>query len=271
MKWLRPALPVSRTMLASAIQDALPVADTGCWVLRPDDFASVCIAVEDRFPDECDRMTTAQLRAVVDEVRRERYTAVVEQAHVALRAMRDALPLHPSQPPDGCGEWQPKEMLPEYVGTLGLVRELTRRALKRVGSNKDATLLGDVVLLRSMDEDLQWTIKYMATGDDGPMMERVRVVPVDPQSLQAWIEERQTYTPINNADAARSDALSVLDELSDRELEAYKLVKAEGFSYADAARLMGIGKWTVRDYIERAKAKIAACRVLNSLPHEMTY
>ena len=262
MRWVRSALPVNRTLLASAIQDALPVADTGCRALRPEDFAAVCIAAEDRFPDECDRMTTAQLRAVVDEVRRDRYTAVVEQAYVTLRAMRDALPLHPRQPPAGCGEWQPKEMLPEYVGTLGVVRELTSRALKRrsVDPDKNAEMLGDVVLLRSMDEDLQWTIKYMATGDDSVYGRYRRCIPVDPTALTKWIEDHQRYTPIHNRNQAREDLVAVLDELSPRECEAYLLKVGEGLSYKVTAEMLGVTDGTVRQLVHRARSRIGACQ-----------
>ena len=158
--------------------------------------------------------------------------------------------------------WRPMDLAPQYLESIATVRRLAAKAL-RDGNDLD------LPILRGMDENLQWTLKYMATGDDRATYTNRRPVPVDPTQLGEWIEAMQMASPIRDTEQPRMDVLPVLDQLSERELEAYLLVKGDGFSYADAARLMGIGKWTVRDYIERAKAKIAACRVLSSLPHEM--
>jgi RNA polymerase sigma-70 factor (ECF subfamily) len=153
--------------------------------------------------------------------------------------------------------WKPTDLIPDYQYSLAIVRGCCRR---RHGQPNELNLLN------SMQADLEWTIKYMATGDDSPMYPNNRPVPIDPGVLQEWLEERQMQTPIHNADEARSDALMVLDELSDRELEAYLLVKGEGFSVADTARIMAVGKSTVQSYLERAKGKIAEAK--ECLPYE---
>lgn len=153
--------------------------------------------------------------------------------------------------------WKASDITTSYQMSLGIVRQCCHRRRNQPT---------ELCILNSMEADLEWTIKYIATGDDRPLFPNNRPVPVDPCVLQEWLEERQMQTPVHNADAARSDALMVLDELSDRELEAYLLVKGEGFSVADTARIMAIGKSTVQSYIERAKEKISVAKAC--LPYE---
>jgi positive control factor len=151
--------------------------------------------------------------------------------------------------------WRPSDMTADYQQSLAIVRQCCHRR------RREPT---ELTILRSMEADLEWTIKYMATGDDRPLFPNNRAVPVDPCVLAEWIEERQMQTPIRNADEARSDVLMVMDELSDREMEAYLLVKAEGFSWADAARFMGCSKSTVQTHLSRADAKISEAKTAMS-------
>ena len=147
-------------------------------------------------------------------------------------------------------------MAAEYQHSLAIVRGCCRKraAGRTVDDRRDAPILA------AMAADLEWTIGYMLTGDDRAVHADRRPVPIDPAELGEWIEGMQMASPIRNTDEARADVLLALDVLSEREREAFLLVRGDGFSLGKAAELLGVGKSTVQSYLERAREKIAACR-----------
>lgn len=147
--------------------------------------------------------------------------------------------------------WRPSDMTSEYQQSLAIVRQCCHRR------RREPT---ELTILRSMEADLEWTIAYMATGDDRVYGRVSRCVPCDPQQLSRWIEDRQMASPIRNTDAVRVDVLTVLDELSPRELETYVMHEGEGLSYGDIAELLGISRGTVQGYVKTARAKVQAAK-----------
>lgn len=149
--------------------------------------------------------------------------------------------------------WRPMDMAPQYLSTLGLVRDLIAKALSE-GNMKD------LPILRSMEQDVQWTVGYIATGDDSVYGRYRRCIPIDPQKLAKWVRDGQLYTPIHNRNAARDDLLPIISNLSQRQQEAYLMHVGEGMSYRAVGKLLGISMWTARSYVDDAKRKIAQTR-----------
>ena len=111
-------------------------------------------------------------------------------------------------------------------------------------------------ILSAWDRDLQWTIAYLTTGDDRIFGRFRRCIPMDPSQLSEWLDEGMAYPLTQSAEPARLAVLSALDDLSPREREAYVMKIGEGMSYGAIGELLGIDRLTVRDYVERARAKI---------------
>jgi RNA polymerase sigma-70 factor (ECF subfamily) len=49
----------------------------------------------------------------------------------------------------------------------------------------------------------------------------------------------------------------LMASLTERERDAYKLVRGQCYSFAQAARLMGCNKGSVQNFVQRAEKKIA--------------
>lgn len=142
---------------------------------------------------------------------------------------------------------EPLDLLSEYCATLAGVRRLIRQALA-AGS-------ADLAQLRAMERDLEWTIEYMTTGYP-PQGRSSRSISVDPQKVLVRFSQ-PLHAPTLPAERIRIQLLSVLDILSPQEREAFLMVRGEGLSYGETAKLMGIKKSTVQYYVESAQAKIA--------------
>jgi RNA polymerase sigma-70 factor (ECF subfamily) len=48
----------------------------------------------------------------------------------------------------------------------------------------------------------------------------------------------------------------LMHSLTEREKDAYKLVRGQGYSFAQAGRLLGCNKGSVQNFVQRAEKKI---------------
>lgn len=227
----------SRDHLLAAVRKHLPVADYGVWQMHPMRFADLCVALEQHYPHIYRSATPPEWREIVDEVRTERY-----QSLPVVRVLGDVLPRLVE-----CDDWRSQDMLPQLQDALDRVRQAIKEP-QRWQADKYA--------LRDIATWIEWGIRYIAWGDDVPQTARVRVIPVDPFLLRKWMEAVEEVPIVHDTDAPRRELLPYLELLSARELEAYTLVRGDGFSFGDAAQLMRVSKARVQICLRRAQYKI---------------
>lgn len=264
MKIARHDLRAAQRPLALIVDEVLSPNDTGFGPLPAGVFAAIAARVEECMPAEADWLTTRHLRDVVDAVREARHHALVldEQERQAVLPRREI----PCELWDACYPWSPVQMLASYEATLAAVRGALGIVAERVKADShNLQAAGDAGLWRGMERDVRWTVRYIGTGNDDAPITQVRVIPVDPADLAEWIEAKQAEQLSQDGDEQSGALSAALEQLSDRELEAYLLVKGEGFSLAQAAQVMGCSKWTARTFIDRANEKLEA------VSHEITY
>ena len=146
-----------------------------------------------------------------------------------------------------------RELLESYKESLGAVSIARARAKKR-GTDQDKA---DMTLLSSMEDDLLWTVEYMATGYIPPYSEHKRLpktFPVDPELLSLMLQHRR---PVGNWQRREEVSLKLRGvELSERERDFYWLAKACDWSLRDIAEEHGVSYETVRKVLKRAEAKM---------------
>lgn len=150
-----------------------------------------------------------------------------------------------------------KYLIKEYRDTL---RSVTKSRMK--ATDKD-----ERCILGSCIDSLEFAIEYMEKGKHPDNRRAItrrsgieREVPMDPESF-AFIREaalqRIAITEISPSIQKGIDDLGlVLSKLSSKEQEAYILVRGNGYSFRDAARLMRMQKGTVQVLVKRAEDKI---------------
>jgi DNA-directed RNA polymerase specialized sigma24 family protein len=147
-----------------------------------------------------------------------------------------------------------KILIPQYCESLKKIRSLKNKVKKRHTEQAKA----DATLISSMERDVEWAIEYMATGymplySEG---EYKKTIPVDPQKVLEKIKQPTKQSlPWWKELQLEIEIKKILDELTPREIEAFLLVKAEGFSYSEAAEFLEIKKSTVQTLVERAWEK----------------
>lgn len=113
----------------------------------------------------------------------------------------------------------------------------------------------------SMVSDTQYAIEIMTTGKipgtkwtiaRWPVVKRE--IPVDPQVMAKYVSDRKPVEPA--PDGVVQLLEEVLSELTEREREAYRLVRGEKFSFSQAAKFMGCKKGSVQNFVARAEKKI---------------
>ncbi|MCL6557391.1 MAG: hypothetical protein K6U74_01070 [Firmicutes bacterium] len=113
----------------------------------------------------------------------------------------------------------------------------------------------------SMISDTEFAIELMETGHIPGTKWAVarwpvakREVPVDPLEMARYIRNRAP------ASAAPEWMVKILDKLlsflTERERDAYTLVRGNGYSFAQAAKLMKCTKASAQVYVRRAEEKI---------------
>ena len=113
----------------------------------------------------------------------------------------------------------------------------------------------------SMISDTEFAITYMKTGAIPGTKWTVarwstckREIPVDPQVMARLVQNRE---PVAQAPEHVVKLLEIiLKNLSPLEREAYELVRGRGYSFKQAAKLLGCSKGSAQSYVRRAEKKI---------------
>jgi len=142
-----------------------------------------------------------------------------------------------------------------------------KNALRQVNRAKNlATDPEDKKLLGSCADSLSYSIEYMENGKQPGSRRGItrrssiqREVPVDPQNLafvRAAALQSQPTEVSEKMQRAIGDLKYAFRDLTVKEKEAYSLVRANGYSFGDAAAIMGIQKGTVQTLVKRAEEKM---------------
>ncbi|MTI83455.1 MAG: hypothetical protein FH756_06005 [Firmicutes bacterium] len=113
----------------------------------------------------------------------------------------------------------------------------------------------------SMVSDTQWAIGIMETGripgtkwNVSRWAKEKREVSVDPLEMSKYVSNR---APVDSAPKWMVELLEVLmSNLTDRERQAFQLVRGQCYSFSQAAELMGCKKGSVQLFVRRAEKKI---------------
>lgn len=148
----------------------------------------------------------------------------------------------------------------------GLIKEY-KKALREINKAKRQTT--DPCqrnILASCIDSLEFAIEYMETGrhpDNRRAITRrsdtQREIFMDPQNfafIRMAAPQRTNVEANSNFQKAIDHLDIVLKRLSQKELEAYTHVRANGYSFGEAAQAMGIQKGTVQVLVKRAEIKI---------------
>jgi positive control factor len=149
-----------------------------------------------------------------------------------------------------------KKLIKEYRDTLRCVN----RAKAKATNPEDRSLLA------SCADSLQFSIKYMEMGKNPNSRRGItrlsgmqREIPVDPHNVafvRAAVLQSQAPEISEKMRRAIVDLEIVLRGLSEKEQEAYSLVRGSGYSFAAAAVIMDVQKGTVQTLVRRAEDKI---------------
>jgi positive control factor len=116
-------------------------------------------------------------------------------------------------------------------------------------------------ILQSAADSLKYSIQYLNTGRE-PGTRRgahrrsreQREIPFDPY----WINNHRV--PIVAGEPVSEEDRELLDDLLDlltcHERQAFKLVRGQGQSFSETARLLNVSKGTVQNLVERAERKL---------------
>lgn len=122
----------------------------------------------------------------------------------------------------------------------------------------------DVGTLRGAISDVNFAIQWMHTGKRPGSKRGIerraayqREKLMDPVRMQSLVVRANAGGPSNLTDHQRFQLEEALRRLSDRERECYELAHGQGFSQAYIARMLGIEKSSVKEYVERAQRKVS--------------
>ncbi len=113
----------------------------------------------------------------------------------------------------------------------------------------------------SMVSDTQYAIEIMETGRIPGTKWQVsrwakdkREVPVDPMLMARYVGNRE---PVESAPEWMAGLLDrLMGRLTEREKDAFRLVRGQCYSFSQAAKLMGCNKGSVQNFVARAEKKI---------------
>lgn len=153
-----------------------------------------------------------------------------------------------------------EELLKEYRETGAQLRRVKNRAVKEPVVNSN-----EVILLNSMIAEVDWNIDYMENGFSKDAFRGIhrREIPMDPQVMaQLFAQKAVLSREAMYSQGNKMKAWKIFNSLSEKEAEAFWLVKVECISYGKAALEMGCSKGNVYTYILRAQEKIS--RIVNN-------
>lgn len=121
----------------------------------------------------------------------------------------------------------------------------------------------DKTLINSMINDTSYVIEWIEKGGNPDEMRGINVrnayhlkymsnMDILPDLTEELTKERE---PLKMTDEQRKTILKLFDNLSDRERDCFLLHVAQNMSMQEVADELGLSKWTVRTYIDRAKEK----------------
>lgn len=132
-----------------------------------------------------------------------------------------------------------------------------RESLRALRQNKVAPLK-----YSSMVSDTEWAIDLMETGHIPGTKWTVarwnrnkREIPMDPLLMARYVRNMESPS------AAPEWMVKLLEllmlTLTEREKDAYSLVRGYHYSFSQAGQLMGCNKGSVQNYVQRAEKKIS--------------
>lgn len=159
-----------------------------------------------------------------------------------------------------------KQLIEEYRKSLGKVR-LGQKKLIEKGHRTEQDQ-EDLRILRSMENDLLWAIKWLESGRQ-PGNQRGIENRATYQREILWSqlsEKEQRQVEWRESQRIRSTCKEnkwleeMLRKLSKSEYEAFVAVRGEGLSFAQTALLLHCSKSTVQSYVRRAEEKLRQYR-----------
>ncbi|MFC5703179.1 sigma-70 family RNA polymerase sigma factor [Cohnella faecalis] len=119
----------------------------------------------------------------------------------------------------------------------------------------------DQVHLAGMISDMAYAIKWMQSGRQPGIYRGVerrgmyREPFVLDKDLFPSLQEAEPVSPIRLTTEQRQAALEAIRAMSDRERDCYLLYATQGLSYAQIGSALGLSRYTVKEYVQRAKSK----------------
>jgi len=144
-------------------------------------------------------------------------------------------------------------LLRQYRNTLKMVNQAVNTATEH-----DKPILGNVAT------GLRFSIEYMELGKIPGTRRGItnlsyeqREVPWDPDDCILLKMAALQKKPVSSLSADQQNLLDdLLDILTPREKEAFELVRGQGYSFSEAARLMKITKASAQHFVIRAEKKL---------------
>jgi RNA polymerase sigma-70 factor (ECF subfamily) len=140
-----------------------------------------------------------------------------------------------------------------------------RRELKGMKVHLDDDYLPDKqdkTQINSMIDSMTYSMQWMATGRQPDNLrgvdkrDKYRIKYYDDMDIIPDIVEQLESEPLYMSQEQKEGLKKVFRSLSDRERQCYIMYAAEGLSMQKIANRLGLSKWTVRTYINRAKSKV---------------
>lgn len=140
-----------------------------------------------------------------------------------------------------------QNLIKEYRKSLRVLRSAKVVPLHR-GSMMSDTQFAIEVMETGRIPGTKWTVARWSKED--------RELPVDPQQMARYVQNRE---PIQTAPEWMVKLLEkLMASLTEREKDAYQLVRGQGYSFAQAGRAMGCNKGSVQNFVTRAEKKIGS-------------
>lgn len=139
-----------------------------------------------------------------------------------------------------------------------------RRDLGRMKNDLEPEMYMDKKQINSMVDSMSFSIEWMETGRQPGLYRGVdkrdayRFKQYEDMDIIPDINEelRKEREPLYMSQEQRTALLHLFRNFSDRERQCYIMHTAEGLSMQKIADKLGLSKWTVRTYINRAKEKV---------------
>lgn len=158
-------------------------------------------------------------------------------------------------------EWHVTDLGEATVLNYQKSRKLADRAYEQAKAREDEA---DKKVISGMVADCDYAIEWLRTGrrpgnkrgiERRAAYQREKLM--DPLMMQAYVQKGNAGSPSNLSDWERFQIEDALTGLSERERECFVLSRGECFSYNDIAKMLGIKKASVKEYVERAQVKIS--------------